>query len=372
MRTYPFLITLPVSTHQLYLARTLSILTLLWAPAIISTSIFGFLGPEETTATHLLLAISGISTFIVFFIQTIRPKEFAAPLSSLSLIILPFLWLFAGHILPILTVLYLSLGASALLFLWNWLHLPSSFELASKAQAREYSPNSHSEASHKELPAGYTLSALKPVLRSIFDIPCVFMLLLLILGTSGGLMTSISMLVLATWTYTRQRMCWLNTLPLPSRLALSLICAPIFLSITIGCILSSRMHPMLHSLRILTLYSAACIGIALLSILVIQLFFWRKFPLLSDPWRLIAMFVPFLLIYGFSSWSAFDYGRHGLKSLPWRLSRSLPENPFLMILLVLAALAGLYWINIKLFREAECIEVHSKLAEIEARRIYAG
>jgi hypothetical protein len=372
LRSYPYLITLPVSSRQLYLARTISILTLLWAPAIISTILFAFLGPKETTAAYRLLLISGSSTFIVSLIQTIRPKEFAAPLSSLLLMMVLSLWWSAGHLFPILTVVYFSLGASALLFSWNWLQLPSSFELMSSHQFLKTASPNYIVAYPGINPDCVRPSAMKPILQSIFSLYYCFMFLALFVQIMVGLFSAIPLFFTAGWIFSRHRLRWLYALPFSFNRILLLLNVPLFICLSISYFLNNAMFRITHPFHIRILGLVAIFDISLLSLLCMQLFRWHKFHWLSDSFRLIAEGVFYLLFILGIVVPLFSLGHSQIGWLLFFLSRSLPDNRLLLAFLSLISLAGLYWINLKLFREAEYIEIRNRVTEIEARRIYAG
>jgi hypothetical protein len=368
LRTYPFLITLPVSSRQLYLARTLSILTLLWAPAIISTIIFGFLGPAEAAATHRLLMISSISTFIVFLIQTIRPKKYAAPVSSLSLMILLFLWILAGHLYPIWTVFYLSLGTSALLFLWNWLWLPSSFEFLSSNQILKTTSPSYIAAYPDINPDGLRLSAMKPIWQSIFSLYYCIIFLGLFVQTMIGTFTWIPLFITGGWIFSRQRLRWLYTLPFSFNQILFLFSFPLFVCLAISyCLNNALFQTTTHPLHIRILGLMIIFDIFFLSLLCIQIFRWRKFQWLSDSWRLIAEGILNISFMAGIVLNIFHYKHSQIEWLLFFLSKSSPNIMFLWTFLSLISLAGLYWLNLKLFRETEYIDPPNRLAEIGRR-----
>jgi hypothetical protein len=244
-RAAAYSISLPVSGRTIFLARMLSILSVLWTPTILYSMILAVHGLKPMD----VLAGASLATLSIFSLQSFHIRESEVPQNSISrlliivpMIILPLnlLWRF-----PMECIFVSCLLASAALSIVIWKNIPASFQIT----AMEIASRKIVEKETKivKRPARFIFPALiwlvicLPLLIMIVDL----MLLIFIRMVDFSfifLFMNFIMYITMTWPALNHGMGWLWTLPVSRRKILPFYILPLLLSAVAGYAVLAYMH----------------------------------------------------------------------------------------------------------------------------------
>ena len=233
---------LPIAGRDLFLARTLSLLAMVWLPVLCGAA--GILlvrgnGPRALA----MLGTGAIVTPVILAQQGIGIRECAGPRWS-GFVWVP-IWVAGGlawHFLTHWVVLSLSGLVSAAILIRTWFAVPPSYQVASLDVIDPIAVPESAPA----VPMARTAFTWLPILRSACSgVTAVYFGLMVLQGTFGGWFYFFCVFVVQGAAKSRQRTRWLSGLPLsyPSRLGITLVSAvvPLLAGLAIGmCISPSR------------------------------------------------------------------------------------------------------------------------------------
>ena len=256
-----FLAALPITVRQIFTARVLSLLVLLWLPVIASAAIIVAFGQFADAAAALtLVEFASVWTLMMLGIQSVGMQGFMiSPRWSIVLpitaftswtafsrssdsVLLPFNGTVAA-VAPFLLGCWL-LSAAVFFwtwrvapFLWVWRAVPNSFPIApSKPSPKQLPPADTADRARIGIGSVVT-TPWKPVLRSIFGWGGILLYAFFVPTTGAGWAFGL-LLVMSQWIQARPRIHWLLALPISARTLLGIVLAPILLAIAGGSVLA--------------------------------------------------------------------------------------------------------------------------------------
>jgi hypothetical protein len=234
---------LPVTVRQVYLARILSMIGLLWLPFAVSAAV-AFAIPNPAVPIAALLEFTSLLTLIMVGMQSAGIKGFTIPRGLMN--VSGFLWMFGAGAVPIsgwlsgenkigfVLVTLLCGLTSAAIFLRTWHTLPESFQTAPlKASPVAVSVDT---VPSRWIPAIPWI----PVMRTVFRGNGLELLFLFTLMLSGALRPYYFTVFASAWVSARPRIRWLFALPVHPRILLSAILLPLVLTFAGGYLV--RVH----------------------------------------------------------------------------------------------------------------------------------
>ncbi|MGA3096309.1 MAG: hypothetical protein ABSF25_07635 [Bryobacteraceae bacterium] len=354
LRATRFYAGLPIGGRDLVLARALSIMAMVWLPALAAAAAAAaFSRPSLAVAGALVVA--ALCTLAAGLVQSIRVRELAAPkwTQPLFLILTAEASLFlvqyrATALIPASCAL-----AGIALLARTWSVAPKSFELAPAK------PRGGDGPARVASPAGVASPRLVwlPVLRSVFTAQYWVMGVFLVFGAFVGQWLALCLCILILWGMARQNTLWLRPLPIRPSALLITMTAPILLALAAGYFggLHLSWHPKpIPALPVQVLDLGALLAFALAVVLVIELVDWRRLSHISMKVRnsvgaalMLVCFVGGLTGFGLM------HGADPLHAAVLRLAQALPSSVGVAMALVAAALAALWWALEKVFAEAD-------------------
>jgi hypothetical protein len=372
-RASRFEATLPVAGRQLFLARMSFLTAFLCLPAIAAGgaillsggSVKQALAPPEIAFIWLLFITA---------IQSVRVRELCAP-RWVSRVAFPIM---AGAVAGVAypnaetPALMVCAPLSVALFFWTLRAVPKSFQLAPPGARSEHrSPGGVVAPERPQLaPAGMATDGANiagqpdtvwmPLLRSVFSRLYAFWLPFLFFGAAAGLRIGSCCLCLPfPWLMARQQLGWARTLPIRPRIALWTFLAPALLTLAVGYFASflGARPPLVSSPWELVLNLAATIEWALLVVLFMALFDWRRLRHASLVIRRVLLNlllgIPILATLAGVFLLQKPIEMTLIPGTLLRPSRALPGNPAAAIAFAAVELAALYWALERVFEEAE-------------------
>lgn len=235
-RASPFEAALPIRARELFLARLLFTVAVVWLPLL--AWFLAVLGHGETLwSPYAVLETSAIATLALMLPNAVRSGELNTP--PFRIIALPFVALavvsaLAIYVLTPALALTLFVLAIVAVFLVTWLAIPESFQTApvkAGAAAALVSATNESIAVRKGA-AGWWW----PILRStIAPTSLLFFLLMVVWGAIGGpWLVYIFIVGTSVAMTTRLRTRWMYGLPLSHRAFLAIVLVPIILTVPGG------------------------------------------------------------------------------------------------------------------------------------------
>jgi hypothetical protein len=241
---------LPVTVRQVYLARVLAMIGLLWLPAAVSAAVALAIPSPAVPIATLVEFISGL-TLVMVGMQSAGIKGFTIPRGLMNAS--GFLWIFGASIAGVITPIWdlvsgeKTIGlilvppicwlASAAIFLRTWHTLPESFQTAPlKASPVAISGGT---ASSRWIP---TIPWI-PVMRTVLRWGGLEILYLFVLMLSGALRPYLFVFFAASWQSARPRVRWLFALPVRPRVLLSVTLLPVALTLAGGYLVSVHLPP---------------------------------------------------------------------------------------------------------------------------------
>jgi hypothetical protein len=223
---------LPITGRDLFLARALSLLAVVWLPALCGVAAILLVRADSPRALAMLEA-AAILTAAILLPKTIRVREIAGPqgLSRVVCVLVCAVGGLAWHFLTPGIVLGVFGLASAGILVGTWFAVPPSFQVVS---LKTTDPIAVPE-SVPAVPLSRTLFTWLPILRSAFWWPSiVYFYLAVSLGMErDGLLLDFMFAVFVT-IQSRQRTGWLSALPLSCRARLRITLASANIPLLVG------------------------------------------------------------------------------------------------------------------------------------------
>ena len=352
---------LPVAGRQLFLARVSLMMAMLWLPAIACGAAVLISGGFANSALAPM-EMATVCTLSIMAVQSVRVRELNGPMWLLyGLFLLPGMGIQLVAIPHAAIPVVVTCAALALaLFLRNWRAVPKSFQIALVGASADAAPVGHAKARS----GGEPVTVWLPILRSVFSWQYGMWLWFLFLAPKsvmwiGGCGFSLA----ALWGITRQRVGWTQALPIRPRVVLWTILAPVLLTLASGYFASlhfgSHQRPV-PELRDQVLNLGAMLGWALLVVLFMALFNWRRLrhvPLVIRRGLLgLVLGVPIvgsLVVLILLSKPATLAAGALIPDALLRLSRALPGSLAAVIAFAALPLAALCWAVDRVLEEAE-------------------
>jgi hypothetical protein len=360
-RATRFQAALPVAGRQLFLARVSLMMAMLWLPAIACGAAVLISGGFANSALAPM-EIATVCTLSIMAVQSVRVRELNGPMWLLyALFLIPGMGLqLVASPHAAIPVVATCAALAVALFLRNWRAVPKSFQIAPVGVSADAAPVGHAKAKSGGEPATVWL----PILRSVFSWQYGMWLWFLFLAPkSVTWIGSCGFSLAALWGIARQRTGWVQALPIRPRVVLWTILAPVLLTLALGYFVGfhfgSHSRPV-PEVRDQVLNLAAMLGWALLVVLFLALFNWRRLrhvPLVIRRGLLgLLLGVPIvgsLTVLMLLSKPATMAAAALIPDALLRLSRVLPGNLPAVIAFAALPLAALCWAVDRVFEEAE-------------------
>ncbi|HWC96539.1 MAG TPA: hypothetical protein VG456_07315 [Candidatus Sulfopaludibacter sp.] len=285
MRTRPhqrvtfFEAALPVSGRQLFLARCLALLGMIWLPAAACISVFLVAGETQWLPYVLLIALP--LTVAVLTTLSVRIREFAAPgwltmfcpVTALCAMI-PLVSLKE----PLLVILACT-AASVLLSAFAWRSAPEVFQSASMAMAE---PQRTARAGAPSLPWWPVLRSLAPWQTAIF-VP------VSLIWVATGDWIFAPMYLMMAYSQTRVTTRWTQALPISRRTILCLSVIPLLMVLAVGAEVGMLTGLAQKSSDLIRLGDQGDFRLQGAVDVVVNVAFWErapggKIPVIRAPW----------------------------------------------------------------------------------------
>jgi len=344
---------LPIEARDLLLARTLSLMAVVWIPALSGAAGIVIVRGFSALAAKPL-AVGALCTLTAAVAQTAWLKELAGPprILYLSFFFLPV----AGPLVvdpPVPLVPPLCTLAGVGLFVWAWAAVPRSFQLSSAGL------KAYRAAGQARRPAPLAAFRWAPVWRSVGSWQYVFVVTMMGLLTLGGGWLWTPFWLLFAWMGSRTKTRWLWALPVGRRALLWTIMGPILAAHVLGYLASFRIHrlaPSVSDLRVVIATLATILAWVMITILFCVLLDWRGFARIPR-YILTTVFLLFFAIWSVACFAALYFARHDAAT--WardalaRLGRTAPLGLPALIAAAAAVLLALYWAVEKVFSEPD-------------------
>lgn len=337
---------LPIEARDLLLARTFSLMAVIWIPALAGAAGIAIVKGFSASAADPLAA-GALGTLIAAVAQALRLKELEGPK-----------WLFFLYFtvnpsglallkrLDSLVPLICALSGAAL-FLRAWVMVPRSFQL-SIASVKAWRP-----ARQERRIAPRTAFRWAPVLRSVCCWQYVFFLPWMGYATATGQWLFLPFWLVVAWQGPRNKARWLWALPVGRRALLWTMMGPILAVHVLGYLAGFRFHQRAAGLiepRVTVVTLAAILGYVMLTILLCVLFDWRGFARIPRR-TLQIVFLSLAIIWYVASVAVLYFGPEGegMRDVLERVGRTAPMDLPALITTVAAVLIVLYWAIEKVF-----------------------
>ena len=296
---------LPIEARDLLLARTLSLMAMVWISALSGAA--GILVVKGFSAlTAKPLAVGALCTLMTAVAQTAWLKELAGPewVSLVSFPVLPAASvLIVEHPVPLVPPLCALAGVG--LFVWAWVAVPRSFQLTG-AGVKSYQAAGQAR---EPAPPAFRWT---PVVRSVCSWQYVFFVTMMGLQTAAGQWLLIPFWLLIAWQGPRMRTRWLWALPAGRRALLWTMMGPILAAHVLGYFAAFRVHrhpAPVSEPRVVVVTLAAILGLVMFTILLCVLSDWRGFA--RVPRRILTTaFVSLLGTWYVASFAALFFAPH--------------------------------------------------------------
>jgi hypothetical protein len=342
---------LPIEARDLLLARTLSLMAVVWIPALSGAAGIVVVSGFSALAAKPL-AVGGLCTLMAAVAQAAWLKELAGPQWILypPLFFLPAVETLIVHH-PLVPPLCALAGVG--LFVWAWVAVPRSFQLSSAGL------KAYRAAGQAKRPAPSAAFRWAPVWRSVCSWQYVFFVTMMGLQTLSGqwLLTPFWLLIAWLGPHTKTR--WLWALPVGRRALLWTIIGPILAAHALGYLASFRVHrhaPLpVSDPRVVVVTLAAILAWVLLTILFFVLADWRGFARIPRP-ILNTVFLSLFVIWYGASFASLFFSSHGAtwaRDALAQLGRTAPMGLPALIAATAAVLMALYWAVEKVFSQPD-------------------
>jgi len=358
---------LPIAARQLFLTRVLALLGMLWLPALAGVGmILATTGAAHAASILSVARTVAVWTLMIAALQSVWVRELSLPIWMMGVVV--FLFPAAGFVITMSVaatpVVAVCLPLSAALLLRTWRALPKAYQLAPAGTH----PSRVASVPNVEKRAKTTVRfspamAWWPVLHSVFPPHSPLFFPYLVPGAMTGQWMLGSFGVGLLWFIARQQSRWLWSLPMNARALLLTILAPILLTLA-GCYFAGLHIPKRHpipvpdlNVQILTL--AAILGCALLVVLSMVLYDWRRlcrFPKWVRALPALLVGIPVLVtgvIFLLAPSAGMKEFARLQRDIVLAILDLIPGGVLGAVAASLATLAALYWAVEKVFSEPE-------------------
>ena len=343
---------LPIEARDLLLARTLSLMAVVWIPALSGAAGIVVVRGFSALAAKPL-AVGALCTLMAAVAQIAWRKELAGPQWTVFplFMLLPVAGpLMAEHPVPLVPPLCALVGVG--LFVWAWVAVPRSFQLSS-AGLRAY--HATGQARRPALLAAFRWA---PVLRSVCCWQYVYFVPWMGFTTATGQWLLTPFWLVIAWQGSRTKTRWLWALPVGRRALLWTMMGPILAAQVLGYLASFRFHrhaaPVAEP-RVVVVTLAAILGWVMLTIFFCVLFDWRGFARI--PRRILTtVFLSLFGVWYVASFAVLYFAPHGdtwARDALVQLGRTAPMGLPALIATAAAVLTALYWAVEKVFSEPD-------------------
>jgi hypothetical protein len=232
---------LPIAGRQLFLARLLPRMALVWLPAVSALGLIVVRWGPSSSLVPDVLRFAAIATFGAVLPMSVRVAELSLPVWLTAALCggVAGAGAMAWDLLPTPLILSLFGAASAAVFLKTWSAIPPSFQVA---PVRAACP-----AVFPALPGVLPL-AWRPILRSARPLPAIVNLALVaLISANGGYFYFFAIFSIQMHAQARNRLRWLSTLAISYRSLLLITLAasigPLVAGVALGTCLGAR-HPL--------------------------------------------------------------------------------------------------------------------------------
>jgi hypothetical protein len=342
---------LPIEARDLLLARTLSLMAVVWIPALSGAAGIVVVRGFSALAAKPL-AVGALCTLMAAVAQTARLKELAGPQWILypPLFFLPAVDTLIVHY-PLVPPLCAVAGVG--LFVWAWVAVPRSFQLSSAGL------KAYRAAGQARRPAPLAAFRWAPVWRSVCSWQYVFLVTMVGFQTLGGQWLLTPFLLMFAWQGPRTKTRWLWALPVGRRALLWTMMGPILAAHALGYLASFRVHrhaPLpVSDPRVVVVTLAAILAWVMLAILFCVLVDWCGFARIPRP-ILNTVFLSLFVIWFVPSFAATFFSSHAAtwtRDALAQLGRTAPMGLPALIAAAAAVLIALYWAVEKVFSEPD-------------------
>jgi hypothetical protein len=334
---------LPIAGRDLWLARVLSLLAIIWISIL--AALAGGL-PRLP-----LLAVAAAFTAFILGVKCVRIRQLGAPKSVrtaafqvaiLGVIGGPYIarYLKAAHwrVLPSpVSVLAICVPASVALFWWGWTSVPKSFQVAPPGEVDSAPVPRHETAE----PSGFGWS---PVLLAIYGGQSILIMFAFVVGWMASGHHGVGVLAVITQNATRGRCRWLLSLPVSRRKLFGLIALTMAAATMLGSVVSifvQTKHPL--SPRVRFVEFAAEIATVYFVLFLAELPAWSRLSKLPAWVRWAPFLLSFVAVaFCFSDMTVFE-----------RLAATLPQAWWQLTPLLAIPTVATYWLAEKAFIEQE-------------------
>jgi len=387
---------LPIAARQLFLARLISLLGILWLPALAGAGMMLLVtGTAHAASASAVAKVVVAYTLVIALLQSIRVRDLSLPIWKMFPVMFLFsnVGILAATSAVAVPVLALCLPLSAVLLLRTWIALPRSYQLApagrhprtisvpdaeplagrlgaSGGQALLDYERQHGqscvtgEERAKTTGSSSPAAVWWPVLHSVFPGLGLFYLAWAFMGAMSGTSAFGSFGVAMLWFLARQPSRWLWSVPINARALLLTILTPILLALTggyfAGLYLPKKSPIPVPDLNIPVLNLAAVLVWALLVVLSMVLYDWRRLGRMPKWVRalpaLLLIGIPALVRGGvmlFASSAATKQFERSQREILQAIWNAIPGGVFGAVAVTAVALAALYWAVEKVFSEPE-------------------
>ncbi|HUP03374.1 MAG TPA: hypothetical protein VMU19_05265, partial [Bryobacteraceae bacterium] len=343
---------LPIEARDLLLARALSLMAIVWVPALSGTA--GIVAVKGFSALAAKpLAVAALCTLMAATAQAAWLKELAGPQWALFSLFMLFVFaatLTVQHPVPLVPPLCALAGVG--LFGWARVAVPRSFQLSS-AGVKTY------QAAGRHTGTG-PLAAFRwaPVFRSVYSLKYLCFLTFVSFQVATGTWLFTTFWLLVAWLPLRPRTRWLWALPVGRRTLLWTMMGPLLAAHALGYLASFLTHrhaPPASEPRVVVAGLATILAWAMLTMLFCVLADWRGFARVPRRILSAAFSSLFVIWYGasvaallFTRYSA-AWEQHALSQLARAAPLSLPA----LIAAAAAVLIALYLAIEKVFSEPD-------------------
>jgi hypothetical protein len=343
---------LPIEARDLLLARMLSLMAVVWIPALAGVAGIAVARGVSALAVEPL-AVGALCTLMAAVAQAAWLKKLAGPqwiLYPLFLLLPVAGPLVVDHQVPLVPPLCAVAGVG--LFVWAWAAVPRSFQLSSAGLKASRA------VGQARRPAPLAAFRWAPVWRSVCSWQYVFVVTMMGLQTLGGQWLWTPLWLLFAWMGSRMKTRWLWALPVGRRALLWTIMGPILAAHVLGYLASFRIHlraPPVSDLRVVIVTLATILAWVMLTILFCVLLDWRGFARIPRDILTTAFFSLFA-ICSVAIFATLFFSSHGAtwdRDALVELGRTAPMGLPALIAAAAAVLLALYWAVEKVFSEPD-------------------
>ncbi len=343
---------LPIHARDLFCARAIMTLMLLWVSVFISAVAFLISHSSANWRFATLLFEEGaVMTLMYIALHSMRAGELSAPrwwrwtifASAWVLFILSIALIFALSYLQLLCVIGVCGLGSVVLFLKTWTSFPQSFQLAPKEAVKKPRKGSLS------LPT----MAWRPALSALYDFKIVVWILLALAWGAMGNVFFLCGWAFMAFAQIRTRLIfkhrWIFGLPISRRGLFAMSTLAPLAAIPLSALIQLRFSPQPATVIVLDAVAGACVSMMFIAAVHVP-----SFIPLAGPWQKLFLTLAACVPGGWLIWHQFNPMSHPRRfpTLPielWFASIPHARLPLLMLAAgaILLALYGLAYLGFR-------------------------